>query len=478
MYRVMLLDDEPWELKGLKNMLPWQEHGFYVVSLLSNPLEALELLKTEHFDVLVSDIRMPGLDGISLMKKIRSFDSNLEIIFVSGYAEFEYAREALKAGAYDYLLKPVDLEATSSLLLSLKARLDEKKQTYALRLMDKITGERISFSELFPSVTEGFICYAVMGNESLISCLEQEFPVFLSLPYGHHCFLCFAAKEGSFCAEDFLKEHLPDQALGLSLPLTGGDVLLSGGPSRLMRQAFEAFHNSFFLPPKAEKSEYGEGTGCLSVYCETDGSALLELAEKIHTLYMDKKTEELSDFLSSLPQTLCSISINLNGMVRLWNQLMLLLTDSDLYEESCLLSAEHMLESYSDINALTKKLMFLLENQSFSGSEQADGEGQDIYSAMIQYVNEHFREPITLQDVADCVHINFTYASKLFKKYTDTNYSKYLTELRMNLACRLLADTTKTTEEICYEIGYKDYFYFNKTFKKYTGQTPLQYRRK
>ena len=475
MYKVMLLDDEPWELKGMKNMLPWGKYGFEVVSVLSNPLKALELLKAESFDVLVSDIRMPGLDGISLLKEIRSFDSNLEIIFVSGYAEFEYAREALRSGAYDYLLKPVDLDATDSLLSRLKSRLDEKKQDYMLRLMDKISGEKISLKELFPQIDESFSCYAVMGGSSLASFLEscqEELPQHssfwqLSLPYGQDCCLCFLACKDTFSPDAFLGERLPRQMLGCSLSLSGSELMALDGPSRLAMQAFTAYHSSFFLQPPG-----------LYLYKETDGNALRDVSEQIHSLYMDKKTDELRSYLNQLPHTLQSISINVNGMVRLWNQLMLLLSDADLYEESCLLSAEHMLDRYSDIEKLTQELIVLLENQTVSCPEQSAEEGKHIYSAMIRYVNEHFTEPITLQDVADCVHVNFTYASKLFKKYTKTNYSKYLTELRMNLACRLLSNTDKTTEEICYEIGYKDYFYFNKTFKKHIGQTPLQYRRK
>lgn len=475
MYKVMLLDDEPWELKGLKYMLPWNEYHFEVISVLNNPLEALEILKKQSFDVLVTDIRMPGLDGIHLMKKIREFDSNLEIIFISGYAEFEYAREALRNGAYDYLLKPVDLDATRTLLLHLKNKIDEKEHAKSLRLMEQITEENLNFQDLFPEITDEFSCYSVITNVDIIPHLQlkeknnlQNASVFFcSIPYGNTCHLYLFACKNSFDLCSFLQTNFSGQMIGISLPLNGFERLSNDAPNRLIAQAFCAYHNSFFLYPNQ-----------LYVYTKTDKNALRTMIDQFQTFYRNKKREDLYNFVNNLPQTLCSISINVNGMVHLWNQWMMFIMDSELYEESCLLSTEYMLEHYSDIRQLSKKLLFLLENEVSSESERSTEEGKELYHAMIQYVNEHFREPITLQDVADCAHINFTYASKLFKKYTNTNYSKYLTELRISLACQLLQDTNKSTEEICYETGFRDYFYFNKTFKKLTGQTPLQYRRK
>lgn len=467
MYKVMLLDDEPWELRGLKNMLPWNEYGFEVAAERSNPLQALEDLKQNHFDVLVSDIRMPGLDGISLMKKIRRFNSELEIIFISGHAEFEYAREALRAGAYDYLLKPVDLDLSDALLGQLKKRIDETHQTKLLSLMDQIINGKLKFDALFPGINRDVTCQAVMGGTCLSSCFGQAEGVSsFCIPYGPDCLLCFFAYKEDFNPEMYLRARLPDCQIGLSLPLSGDEVLLPNSLNRLMSQSFAAYHSSFF------QTEPG-----LYSYHETDRNALYDIAEQFRSLYTSAAKEELQRFLRDLPDILRSRPVNVTSIVRLWNQLMLLiLADSDLYEESCLLSAEHMLENYSNAEQLCRKLELLLEGSSPSGADQPNTKGQDIYAAMIAFVNEHFKEPITLQDVADCVHINFTYASRLFKKYTDTNYSKYLTRLRMELACRLLSDTGKSTEEICYEIGYHDYFYFNRTFKKYTGQTPLQYR--
>lgn len=468
MYKVMLLDDEPWELKGLKNMLPWNEHGFEVVCELINPLEALARLKEDRtFDVLVSDIRMPGLDGISLMKELRAFLPNLEIIFVSGYAEFEYAREALRSGAYDYLLKPIDLDLSDSLLSGLKDRLDEKRRSRLLLLEDSLEGGKPGFLEVFPEMNAALTCCVVIGGSFLTDCFEYiDAAMSFCIPRGPGCIVCLLAYDESFDPGAYLQSRFPQEMLGLSLPVPGSEAIKPNSLNRLITQAFTAFHSSFFLTPSS-----------LCVYYETDQNTLRNIADHIHLLFSGKESEAIQLYLEELPEKLKEKTVNVAGIVRLWNQLMLLCL-ADSYEESCLLSVEHLLESFSDIRQLCQRLFRILQNQPQAKAERLGDDGREIYGSMIQYVNEHFREPISLQDIADHAHISFTYASKLFKKYTDMNYSKYLTRLRMELACELLSSTQETTEKICYMIGYNDYFYFNKTFKKYTGQTPLQYRQK
>lgn len=473
MYKVMLLDDEPWELKGLKNMLPWGDYGFRIASSLDNPLEALELLEKDSFDVLVSDIRMPGLDGISLMKKIRTFDTDLEILFVSGYAEFEYAREALRAGAFDYLLKPLDLDLSAPLLSRLKEKLDEKNRVRLLRLIDQIGNEKTALCTLLhPKDTQ--TCLAIMGGDFLFTCFESSDSVLsFCIPHGRGCAVCFLACEASFQPEAFLIERYPDEHIGFSPPISAADAQKPGSLGRLMSQAFTAYHDSFFLLPAESAPMH---------YHETNQNTLRSISDQIHALYSGGDSDRLKAYIDTLPGLLSSRTVNVNGLVRLWNHLMLLcLTDPDSYEDSCFSSVEELLETFSDIRQFCQRLSLLLtgsaQTGTGSGASASAVDGRQLYGAMIDYVNHHFRETITLQDVADCVHISFTYASKLFKKYADTNYSKYLIRLRMELACELLSSTEKSTEEICYDIGYNDYFYFSKTFKKYTGQTPLQYRR-
>lgn len=115
-FRVVLVDDEPWILEGLRVLLPWQEYGLVVDRAYTDPLTAYEQIVLDPPDAVFTDIRMPEMSGIDLLRAIRDRGLHPIFLMVSGYAEFEYAQEALRLGAFDYLTKPVELDAIHDVL--------------------------------------------------------------------------------------------------------------------------------------------------------------------------------------------------------------------------------------------------------------------------------------------------------------------------------------------------------------------------
>lgn len=124
MYRVFLADDEPWILISLKNLVDWGECGFVICGEATDGNKAWERILNLKPDLILSDIKMPGMDGIALIKKIREEKLNAEVVIVSGYSDFEYARAGLQHGCTDYLIKPVDEEELVGCLLKVKEKLD------------------------------------------------------------------------------------------------------------------------------------------------------------------------------------------------------------------------------------------------------------------------------------------------------------------------------------------------------------------
>lgn len=127
MYKVYLADDETWIVIGLKKLIEKTELPFKVVGEAYNGVAALEEIEEKKPDVLITDIRMPGLNGIALMEKVREKYKDMKIIFVSGYAEFEYAQSALRMGAFDYILKPVGQEKIQEVLERLCAEFRKER---------------------------------------------------------------------------------------------------------------------------------------------------------------------------------------------------------------------------------------------------------------------------------------------------------------------------------------------------------------
>jgi YesN/AraC family two-component response regulator len=471
MYTVMLLDDEPWELKGLQRVFPWEEYGFHVEYTLGDSMKARDILLSQQIDVLFSDIRMPALDGIGLLKSLWEHNVSTEIVFISGYAEFEYAQQAIRLGAFDYLLKPVDLDETAPLLQKLQKKLEYKKHIQELTILDSIMDNSISFYDLFHSKQDASFYCAMFTKEGLsdeIFVKEKDVKkLHLMLAPNKHLYILKLTSEPVLLIE-FMKDHVT-QTIGLSNILKGDEPSENQASlSEFISQAETAYNNEFITGKKA-----------LVEYYDSDLLSLKNIINEFQRLYEANDLIKLKELLDTLPEYFIAHSINVNGVLQFWNQVLLhIITDPEVIAEYNYPSVNQLMESFDSLKDLCCKLYQIIETITLPPSNYGtfDQNSRKIYSNMVEYINNNYKNSITLQDVADEAHINFTYACKIFKKYSNSNYSKYITDLRIKDACQLLATTSLSTEEICFQLGYSDYFYFNKVFKKYIGLTPYQYR--
>ena len=135
MYSVFLVDDEEWGLSALEASFRWEAYGFRVVQRLTRPQQALQAILLEKPDVVFADIRMPGMSGLELIDRARENGSECEFLIVSGYADFQYAQEAIGKGVREYILKPIDMNKTDVVLERLHILLDTKRHSENERLL-------------------------------------------------------------------------------------------------------------------------------------------------------------------------------------------------------------------------------------------------------------------------------------------------------------------------------------------------------
>ena len=469
MYTVMLLDDEPWELKGMRQVFPWEKYGFRVDFVMESSVAALSALANREVDVLMTDIRMPDLNGIELLKAVREKGIDTEVVFLSGYAEFEYARQALKSGAFDYFLKPVGLDETDPFLKRLRARLDEKAHIKSHLLFDRLmNGEIIPetlFAQPVPAGGQFYHAAALWATEP-----ESDFPDqgketqsvrFTLAPGKYLYYLKFPAEAGY--PEGLIKSGGRAKA-GMSLAFPPDRASFS----ELAGQAEMAYHNDF-ITGKSEPV----------LYYETDLKSLKKCVDTCNRLYDERNLVKLKEALREIPACFGEEAVNLGGVSVFWDQVLLhCINDGELLGEYRLLDYQQILEQFSDIRDLCEGLFSILE-ASISGDvlPAADARGREIYDAMMAFIHSHYQKQISLTDAAAHACTNFTNACRMFKKFGGTTYSRYLTGYRMGKACELLASTDLTIEKIGIDCGYSDYFYFSKAFKKHTSLTPYQYRK-
>lgn len=127
MYRVLIVDDEPWALVVTRKVFNWEQNGFEIIAETTSPKKAMDIICKQQPDVVFTDIRMPNIDGIELIKAIRQKEIDTEFIIVSGFAEFSYAQEAIRNGALDYCLKPMDPAKSDELLKKVYSHLENKR---------------------------------------------------------------------------------------------------------------------------------------------------------------------------------------------------------------------------------------------------------------------------------------------------------------------------------------------------------------
>lgn len=253
MYKVVIIDDEPWTIIDIEQTLPLDELGFSISGSFRDPLTAITSIIREKPDLIITDIRMPEMSGLELMQKLRDQKLSTEIVIISGYGQFEYAQKAIQLGASGYLLKPLNPKEAYDTLKTVKDRLDKKSK----------------------------------GVNSKIK-------------------------------------------------------------------------------PEKEKCE------------------------------------------------------------------------------------NNLEESVSNT---------------------------DSFEQLINYIDTHFSEKLTLQQLAGMFFINPNYCCMLFNKYKNMTFSQYLTRIRVNEAAKLLKDTTLPLEKVSAMVGFPDYFYFSKVFKKYNNLSPKDYRK-
>lgn len=454
MYNVMLLDDEPWELMGLQSMFPWNEFGFQIVYALDNPVTAKEILSREPVDVLFTDIRMPEINGIQLIEMLRTEKKDLSIVLLSGHAEFDYAQKALGLAVFDYLLKPLQLKDFECVAKKLYLHLEEEEKKRSLAYFEKFFFGDVRLFDIF-SVNRAFF-RAIISETSLDI---DGFEVIKLNVASKYIFFIGSDEPISFSYfNQFENIHL-----GISAEVNNKNL-----PVSKLYQSAESAYYDFFISLEKKAVEYSNTTTYMG-----------DLISQIKGAFDAENLVELKFLIDSIPEIARQQKCSIENIMDLWNSIITYcIHDSDVLIEYYFSGIGELAQIYINVDNMSKKLFDLLSEMIQSNNRQYYiDEKKSIYDSMEKYVYDNYAKDISLSDVCSYSETNLTYACKFFKQYAGMSFSKFLTNIRLSKACELLLNTTKSIEEICFEVGYSDYFYFCKVFKKAFNKTPYQFRR-
>lgn len=466
MNTVLIAEDEKLLRAGLKTMVG--RSGVPIGEILEarDGEEALEIMRTRRVELLITDIRMPKMDGLELVSHLRELDYVPAVLVISGYDDFSYAVEMLRSGVQDYLLKPVEREVLYAAVrkaeerhLSREAARETRDREYldALRrlmLEPDANGEKWLEQlkrydgKFFAGEYVGFCC---SQTENRLS--ENVLAIHA---VGSVMFYAVAEKDGGALEK------------ALSLP-TGKSGIHSGLEALHLcyREAYGAWQTSFFTETLCEKREAEfkplgvtarQLVGLAGLSKWNDASKLLR-GESARVFRGEAAPGDFAALCKQFIEQLAAAYPDLIG------------DDDDIKRYGNIWdfgSANKYLE------ALDSRMDELCAGAAaaFSNFENK----QKIHQA-VQYVQTHFREPLNMAEVSNRVSMNYSLFSTLFKQYTGVNFVSYLQTLRINETKRLLETTDWHIYEIGRRAGFTDDKHFLKTFKNATGFSPTEYRK-
>ncbi|AZO94348.1 response regulator [Halocella sp. SP3-1] len=484
MYKALLIDDEPWILKDLELLVDWNKFGFEVIAKISNSREAVQLIKKQQPDLIVCDIKMPGLNGLELMKMVKVDFPGIYVVFVSAYSEFAYAKEAIELGAFDYILKPTKDKELKDVLNRVSSRLDKdseekkelekyRKTELFLELLENELEEdeivkklnNIGYDVFFESYC--ILIVNLLGNDAineqwqsqLQNCFSSYKLLFIQLG-GKKWLILF----------NFSLADLRDSRCFEKLGLIADKYKLSIGISDSFDNLIDLKHHY----KEAELLSYNHfiykkgGIYKHSLY----NNNYIGLSTKIKGL---TSCGDLERFVAKLPKLLNEKRINLEEVAYLYNQLQEKSnTLCNLSEEIELLDPVDIIYLFNDLHGLFAQLRDILNKHEDGGKS---GVSHNIIGDIVKEIKENFHKDLRLQDLALKYHVNYNYLSQLFKKETGQTFTNYLIEFRIKKAIRLFSKDL-LFYEIARRVGYKDYYHFCKIFKKHKGLSPSEFKKK
>lgn len=532
MIQVILVDDEPLIRNGLVKLINWESFGMQVEAVFPNGLAALEYLEKDKADLIITDIKMPVMNGIALMQECLKRKYPVKFIVLSGYSDFEYVRTAATIGIENYLLKPVDIRELSQTLSQVKRKIEAQRQDKILQdegmrilrnnlLYRLMTGE-ISYEELqerrdylpVSLDSEGYRVAIIkfLPKDPQEAFLNPQKPPIAAVQRRLeekkqiHAVTDFSGRLlyllcGGFPGEgvshkkdsprgsshekkelqsdleqilNFISATSPFYACAaVGLPVLNIDAICES-----YRKAFTLINTAGSDSPCSIRwaGETAENEALLLPHIEFD--QLMLLNEKL--AYKDKNEilHIIDDIfytnryipLSGLQILAFMIVTKICSNVRAYSTV----TGQEMRRLENRLEEAYSLPDCDSLHAWVKSLI----DQLFSLEQKKGQGGVSNIKKIILYLEENYCCDINLKTLADTFQMNALYLGRILKLETGLSFTDYLNRLRLDKAADYLIHTELSAKQISEKVGYSNDKYFNTLFKKHTNMTPMEYRKR
>lgn len=518
MYSILIVDDEAIELETIEHYVPWDKIGITVAGTARNGKEALGKLAELKPDIILTDVRMPIMDGLEFGRRAKQIDKNVKIIYLSGHNEFQYIKAALNIEATGYLLKPIDMEELLALLEKVKKKCEEDqladqggdwlREKLMMRIIREPEQEKrddwtrkwelsatdFIASKAYAAAYVTFDSSAAYASETALPAplaaadrtelfryaARQRLDSFIIVEAEPHALFVLyqwkneqSAIHSTAAHWELFREQLgPQMTIGLSEPHIG----------------FHLIRNAYLQARACNDEKFYRLGGAVitpndlkpTKQTDDDGE---QIAARLASAIQSGDHVQVSLHLEVLFQTIREERIDRNFAIRSIIRLLSALEQhfSMLLAGSLkeLLLVDHWKEisSMGSSSHMQAYVMHFCDEMRKAASERDVDRNQAVADQIVKLIGERYHLPLTVEEIAKEVYLSPNYIRTIFKEKMGETILDYLTKIRMNRAAELLKDKSLKVREVANNVGYENVSYFCSIFHKHRGSTPNEYRK-
>ena len=519
-YKVFLVEDEVVTREGIRDNVDWNANGFEFCGEATDGDMALPLIQAIKPDVLITDIKMPFMDGLQLSKIIRERMPWVKVIILSGHDEFEFAREAIKLGVNEYLLKPITVQEMHKVLQKIATQLDHEKseQENLIKLQGQLEENQAILRErLLLQVVTGSItsteaieqgqplgldlvarCYSIVilriemrdrsekfdyakyqhvqgivsgliGSNPDIYLLKKDWEELVLLMKGN--IPQYLEEEGNLLLGS-IKNELENTGYRLSIGV--------GSQKNRIADIYQSFLEAFVSIQNAADREKGNANQVV------EKAELLKINKSAVETYLNCGIkEDCEEFFNAYIQPLGETVLK-SYLIKNYIFMDVVLATAKLVNGLGgnidvvipeLNSIETILAEIKTIEQLKDQTCQILVKALSFRDSQTSGQHTRVIGQAKEYIDKHYMEPnLSLYEIASQVNLSSSHLSAVFSQGTCQTFKEYLTTTRINKAKEILRSSSLSSNDIAYQVGFNDPHYFSYVFKKNTGFSPTEFR--
>ncbi len=522
MYKVFIVDDEVIVREGIRNKIQWDDTPFTLSGEAADGEIALSMIQEIKPDILITDIKMPFMDGLQLSMIVKNIQPWIRIIILSGHDEFDYAKEAIKIGVDDYILKPFTSEDLMKSMLKASRKIDQQKNItlrsgmieseiknssyiHAQSFLRKLLFEHTETSDLLLEAQQASVdidapYFTVCLSQ--VHCTEKSNTIFQNIRNRihaavenmNHVILYTISQDRFACIlKSSRKETIEEESFSFAQTIEH-EVLLEKGCTVItaigsiaenQKQISDSFSHALTILNLCKISGKNRIFCYGDIHSQDNSSLILQehdpIVEQLKYASSSEVEKIVEGYISLLGENPGHFSIIasylLIEVIMAVSKLVEELGDSIQTVMPRILTRDFVMHSVQTPEILIQEVNSILHDTISWRDNRSSGRYADVILKAKRFIEENYSDPsVCLQTVASHVCLSPNHFSTVFSQECGITFIEYLTDIRIAQAKKLLKTTPKRSTDIAYEIGFSDPHYFSYIFKKHTGISPKEYR--